>query len=275
MLGVVHIDMHEHHQHQHDDPAAVDPQHPGEAGGGVKLGDDLRALAALPGPALEPADHTDDDVVHHQGEQRLIGVPPGLEKGGNQGPHAAGNGSGDAHDHQQHGGGKAARPEEGEVAGGDGPRGDLALGADVPKAHLKAGGDGQGAAQQGNGDLHRLADGALFPQGAGDHGAVSGDGIGPRQAHYQGPQQQGEEDGPTPDAPDLPALHAVPLGKADEGNLFLVAHASASFPPKALISRPICSLAADRASTTPLTFPPQRTRIRSHSSSSTSRSSPT
>ena len=52
-------------------------------------------------------------------------------------------------------------------------------------------------------------------------------------------------------------------------------HYAPSFPPRRVISRPICSLVADRASSTPLTFPPQRTRIRSHSSSSTSRSSPT
>ena len=275
MFRVVHVDVHENHQNQHDDPAAVDPQHPGKAGGLVKLGYDLGALPALPGPALEPADHADDDIVHHQGEESLVGVPLGLEKGGDQGPEAPGQRARQPHHQQQHGGGQAVCPEEGEVAGGDGSGGDLALRADVPKAHLEAGGDGQGAAKQGDGDLHRLADGALFPQGAGDHGAVSGDGIGPRQAHHQGPQQQGEEDGPTPDAPDLPALHAVPLGKADEGNLLLVAHASASFPPRRVISRPICSLVADRASTTPLTCPPQRTRIRSHSSSSTSRSSPT
>ena len=75
VLGVVHIDVHKHHQHQHDDPAAVDSQNPGQAGRGVELGNNLGTLAALPGAALEPADHADDDVVHHQGEQRLL-YPP-------------------------------------------------------------------------------------------------------------------------------------------------------------------------------------------------------
>ena len=222
VLGIAHVHVHEHHQHQHDDPPAVYAQHPGQAGRRVELGDNLGAGPALPGAALEPAHQADDDVVHHQGEERLVGVPFCLEKGGDQGPDAAGNRAGQTHDGQQHRPWQPPRPEQGEVGGRNGPGGDLPLRADVPEAHLEAGGDGQRAAQQGHRDLHRLPDGGLFPQSAGKYGAIGGQWVGAGDRDEQRPQQQRQNHGAGPDAPDLPCLHAVPLGQADQRRLLLL-----------------------------------------------------
>src|SRR5699024_1402819 len=92
----------------------------------------------------------------------------------------------------------------------------------------------------------------------------------------QAAEDQGQHHGQEPDAPGLPAGDAVPLDDADGGlPLHGSAHAPTASFPKLVIIRPTSSLVAVRPSTTPLTLPAHSTRIRSHSSSSTSRSSPT
>ncbi len=48
----------------------------------IELGDDLRAGTAFPRTALQPADDADDDVVHHESEERFVGVPLALKKAG-------------------------------------------------------------------------------------------------------------------------------------------------------------------------------------------------
>ena len=92
----------------------------------------------------------------------------------------------------------------------------------------------------------------------------------------QAAQKQRQENGADADAPGLPRLHHPALGETDQGRLcFVVMHYASSFPPTLVIIRPISSFVTARPSTMPDTLPPQRTRIRSQSSSSTSRSSPT
>jgi len=224
VLGVVHVEVHYYHQHQHNDPAAVDTENLRQPSGLIEHGDDLRAGTTLPRAALQPADHADDDVVHHQGEQSLVGVPAGLEEGGDQRPNAAGHGARSAHDEQQHGAGDLTDPVEGEVGGGDGAGRDLTLGADVPEAHLEAWSDGQGAAQQGDGDLHRLADGGLFAQSAGDDGAVGFEGVHTGDGDDQCAQQQRQQDGAHTDGPHRPLVHALSLGQTDQGRFHRVIH---------------------------------------------------
>ena len=227
MLGVVHVNVHEHDEDQHDDPAAVNAQDLRQRGRPIELGDDLRAGTAFPRTALQPADDADDDVVHHESEERFVGVPLGLEEGGDQRPDAAGDSARQTHDEEQDSGRDPADPVEGEVARGDGARGDLALGADVPEAHLEAGGDGQRAAEQRHGELDGLTDGGLFAERAGDDGGVAVDrrgAVGQGDHHDEAAEQEREDDGGEANAPDLPRLHHVPLGETDQGNLILVMH---------------------------------------------------
>ena len=101
VLGVAHVDEDEYHQRQHDDPPAMDAENLRQTGGAVKLRNDLRAGASFPRTALQPCDDANDDIVHHQGEERLIGVPLRLEERGDQAPDAAGEGGSQRHDDQQ------------------------------------------------------------------------------------------------------------------------------------------------------------------------------
>ena len=221
--------MDEDDQHQHDDPAAVHAEHLRQAGAGIKLRDDLRTGAAFPRTTLQPPDHADDDVVHHEREERLVGVPFRLEERRDKAPHAAGQRACERHDEQQHPRRHLARPVERKIGCRDGAGRDLALGADVPEAHLEARRNGQRAAQQRHGDLDGLTDGGGFAERTGDDRAVGRDGIHTHDADHKSAQNERQQNRAKPDAPHLPCLHPVALGKAHEGRFHFVMHLPAPF----------------------------------------------
>src|SRR5699024_8887689 len=154
---------------------------------------------------------------------------------------------------------------------------DLSLSANVPEAHLESGGQAHANAQQ----HHHIPDGDP-PAAGGTHGTFihgfvhisgveAGNGINEKAADQEGQQYCGNTN-----APGLGAGDGVPLDDADQ---WLVvpyrAHTRWASFLRLVIMRPTSSLVVFRPSTMPLTLPAQRTRIRSHSSSSTSKSSPT
>ena len=79
------------------------------------------------------------DVVHHQGEQRLVGVPSGLEEGGQEAPYGAGQQRGRQRDDDQQEIGDLAAQQDHAGGGGQAADQGLPLGADVPEAHLECG----------------------------------------------------------------------------------------------------------------------------------------
>ena len=229
MLGIAHIDVDKDDQHQHDDPAAVHAQNFRQTRARVKLRNDLRAGTAFPRSALQPPDHADDDVVHHERKQRLVGVPFGLEECRDERPHAACQRAGKTHDEKQHPRRHFSRPEQGEICRGNGAGRNLTLGTDVPEAHLEARRNGQRAAEQRHRDLDGLADGGGFAERTGDDRAVGRDGIHTHDADDKSAQNERQQNRAKTDAPHLPGFHAVALCKPHKRRFHFVMHLPAPF----------------------------------------------
>ena len=188
-----------------------------EARGGVKLRDDLRAGTAFPRAALQPRDNADDNVVHHQGEQRLIGVPLGLEEGGNSTPHAARHQGASQHDGNENIVGNLVAQQNHAGGGCKAAHQHLTLAAHVPEFHPKRRGDCQGDAQQQRQILQGIPQAAVGAEGTCPHGFVNGNGIfaghgsGDKAAHHQ---RNGN--GCQPNAPSPIPGQFLPLGKMKE-----------------------------------------------------------
>ena len=282
LFGVLQIQEHADGQRQYDDDVqcvslAEQSREPAALGLLVDLAHSVGAEGVFPeGHAV--AGQLDGHIVHHQGEQRLIGVPLCLEGGGDDAPDAAAQQAGGCHDHQQDRSGDGVAIGPHETGGHDAADEHLALGADVPELHLEGGGQAHADAQQS----HGVADGdptaAGGPESAVEHGLIDlnriqlGDGENEDTADHQGQNHSHDADGV-----GLGTGDAVPFGNSQQRffMLFHRTHPSAASFLKRVISRPTSSLVVVRASTMPLTWPPHRTRIRSHNSSRTSRSSPT
>ena len=108
--------------------------------------------AGFIGDLQEVFDELNRDVVHHQGEKRLIGAPLRLAEGRNDPPDDAGqNGCGD-HDQDQCPVRHLAAEGEHAVGGCQTAHQRLTLGAGVPEAHPESGRHGEGNAEQ-DGDV--------------------------------------------------------------------------------------------------------------------------
>ena len=163
--------------------------------------------------------------------------------------------------------------EQRKIGGKYAAHNDLPFAADVPEFHLEGQGGPQGADAQGNGDfdgaLHRdLAAERAVQDGSVNFNGVVADGQNEQAAgqNAQGHCAQAEQQHLT--AAALRPLHHMKQRLAAGG--FVLVHALTS----PVIIRPICSLVTVLASTTPVTLPWHSTMMRSHSCSSTSRSSP-
>ena len=203
MLAVCQVDVHEAGHNGHDQ----DGQHIGVADlrqptGPCGLVDDTDlagALGHLPYDD-EVGGQLHGDVVHHQGEQRLVGVPLGLEEGGQEAPQSAGQQGGDQGNDDQCRVGQLIIQRN--HAGGGGQTADqgLTFSADVPEAHLEGGSDCQRDAQQDGHAAGSDADTAAGAESAGQDRAVHTDGIlagqqcGDQTAEYQGQQQDAAAD---------------------------------------------------------------------------------
>ena len=192
----------------------------------------------------------DGDIVHHQGEQGLVGIPLGLEEAGDQAPDTA----------QQEGGGNHADKEENvghfscEVAheehGTDGAHQHLAFRADVPEAHL----EGRRQTDGDAGEDHHVAQEILealaeqverVAEGALRHGDIDVNGVQADDGENDdGGGDQGEEDRDTADQRRFAKADAVTFGNTD--------HCASSLL-NCVIIRPISSLVVAEASTMPLT----------------------
>ena len=112
------------------------------------------------------------DVVHHQGEQGLIGVPLGFEEGGQEAPNGTGHERSNERNHDQQRRGHLVRQKDHAAGGGQAADHRLPLGADVPEAHLEGGGHGQRDTQQNGHITEGYADAAGGAKCAGKNGCI-------------------------------------------------------------------------------------------------------
>ena len=161
----------------------------------IKSGKDYKRHSALCNVLADENYGIEYDIVHHQGEQRLVGVPFGLEEGGQEAPYGAGQQrSRQRDDDQQEIGDLAAQQDH---AGGGGQTADqgLTLGADVPEPHFERRRHRQRDTQQhgyvlaGDPDLAGGAEGTLEDRAVDGDGILTGQQGGDQSAEHQCQQQ--------------------------------------------------------------------------------------
>src|SRR5699024_6137233 len=148
---------------------------------------------------------------------------------------------------------------------------------DVPKSHFKRRCETHGNAQEHHGIADGNPNAAAGAEGALKHGNINLDGVELRHGiDKQTAEEQRHQHRSQADEPVFPRGNSVPLDDTHQGFMAGCSrfHACSSFL-RLVIRRPTSSLVVVRASTIPLTLPAQSTKIRSHSSKSTSKSSPT
>ena len=226
MLGVVEVDIHAHGQQgHHQDVQQVflpaDLGQPAGLGGLVDDADLARALGDLPDDD-EEGHQLRCHVVHHQGEQRLVGIPLGLEDGGDHAPDGAGGHTGEDHDGDEQVVWQLVAQQDHAGRGGKTAHQHLALAADVPKAHFERRRHSDGHAQQ-NGQILKedpgLSGGA---ESALKNGDVDADGVLAGEEHGDdGAHHQCQQDGCAPDAPGRIPGQGFSLGDMEARIFFL------------------------------------------------------
>ena len=185
-------------------------------------------------PAADDMHLSSGDVVEHQGEKGLIGVPMGLEKRRDHAPKAACGHARDGAQGVQRPGGKVSAVDH-HGGGGHGPHQHLPFGADVPEAHPE-GGQHRKADAQKNGRIPQGDPGAPGSayRAAPDPG-VYAQGIHARHAHNdERADHQRQQNGNQTDQRRTDEGHALPLDDMKQGFFGgYLTHASASlFAPR-------------------------------------------
>ena len=281
MLGIIHIhgDQDGHDEHDQDGKTIFRAKYLGEpAALGLRV-DDADRIGSL--GILPDADQEVDDlrrhVIHHQGEQGLIGIKVRLEEGRNDAPQHTGNGTHHNNEDQCDRQGKRVAKIDHERCARRAAHQNLSLCADVPEAHPESGNQTDCDHKQDHGLSDSDPDPSLGSNSALDDTCVHLQGIlfGDRHNDDRA-YDEGEKNGRQADRPGFAPGDRVPLFHMNDcasGGFILFAHQAFSFPP--VIRRPSSSLVDSLALTIPLTLPPARTRILSHRLKRTSRSSPT
>ena len=280
LLGEAQIGVHDEGQHNdHNDVDGVALAHnDGEPAGLGRLVQRAEARRLAAHDVGHAGNNGRSNVVHHQGEQRLVRVPAGLEPRGDEAPQCArGNAA------QRHGG-KQQRQRQivalihHDEGGSQAADQDLALAAAVPEAHLEGRGQRDADAEQRGQVAQHPAEAGHVGEGAAPHDAIDGQRV---QAGDEKDKQriddQRQQNGDGAHGDLLGHRRALTLGNAQQrlaGHSGSLTHACSSFT-RLVIRRPTSSFVVLRPSRMPLTLPPHSTTMRSHSSSSTSRSSPT
>ena len=280
MLGVIEVEEHQQHQHaNHDDVEQIllvsNLRQPANLRALVDDADFARPLRRLPEDA-EVRDQLRRDIVHHQREQRLIRIPLCLEQRRDAAPNRAGKHTGQQHHEYQRPVRQHVAQENHATGGGKAAHQRLTFAADVPKAHLKGRSQCNGNAQQAGKITQRPRETGGVHKRAVPHNAVHADGV-------QAGNKKDEERIHNKCQQDSNGAHqhflhkggTLPLGDTHKRFSCSFAHHLPSFCTRLVMRRPTSSLVVVRASSMPLALPPHSTRMRSHSSSRTSRSSPT
>ena len=180
MLAVLQIDVHKAcHQSYDQNGQKILVAHSGQPTGLSRLVDDANltgALRHLPNDD-KVGGQLHGDVVHHQGKQRFVGVPLGLEESRQEAPQGTGQEGSDQRNQDQQGSRELVAQQDHAGGGGQAADKGLTFRTDVPEAHLESGGHSQGDTQQNGHITGGNADAARSAESTGKNGAVNADRI--------------------------------------------------------------------------------------------------
>ena len=187
VLAVVEVDVHENGHDRNDQNGqqillAADDGEPACFTVLVDDADLARALRHFPDDD-EECSELGCDVVHHEREERLVGVPLRLEERRKKAPQRACRDGGDEHDENQNAVRKLVAQHDHTCRGGKTADQDLTFCADVPEAHLECGRDGKGDAEQNREVLERDPEFARGAECTIEDGAVDADRVFAREEH--------------------------------------------------------------------------------------------
>ena len=229
MLGVVQIQIHQHRKDRHDDDVqqilrGADLGQPPGLGQLVDDADLSGALGDLPDDD-EEGDDLRGDIVHHQREERLVGVEAGLEPGRDHGPDGAcGCARGD-HDGDQQPAGQLVAQQDHAGCSRKAAGQDLSVTAEVPAAHAEGRRHSQGDHQQNGGVLQQHPDTALAAKGAVEDRDIDVDRVLTGQQHRdQTGENYGQKNGRCANAQSLIPGQSAALGNMNQRFVRLLIH---------------------------------------------------
>ena len=235
MLAVGEVDVHENGHDRNDQNGqqvllAADDGEP--AGLGILVDDAnlARALRHFPDDDEERGE-LGRDVVHHEGEKRLVGVPLCLEKRRKEAPQSARCQSGCEHDENQDAVRELVAEHDHTCRGRKTADEHLTFCADVPEAHFKRRCDGEGNAEQNGEVLERDPRFSRGAERAVENGAVNADGVFACEKHRdERADDERQKDRAAADEHALVPGERVALGDMEEGlfmhRLFLLSRGS-------------------------------------------------
>ena len=206
VLAVFEIDVHENGKRRNDKYVeqvvlTTEARKPAVVAYAVDDSDVTRALGVRPLVA-EVSDYLRCDVVHHQREERLVGVPLRLEERGDESPYRARNNARYNHNGEEKIGRELVAEEDHACRCCEAAHESLSLCADVPEFHLECGGDCERNAQEHCKILEqapytpRRADRAEDYRGIDLRGVLSGDDDGHDRADEQRKHDRADSDKP-------------------------------------------------------------------------------
>ena len=238
----------------------------------------------------EVLDELNGNVVHHQGEERFVGVPECLEHCGNDCPDDAGENACGDHYHEQEPRGDRLTYVEHTHCRDQGADEHLSLGSGVPELHFERRRDGDRDAEQ-HCDVLRSAPDEVLAERALYHGheycewVVAREGYDDECAEEKRSEDRRGTDAPCPVPCKLRALYKVKTrfmllcvgfcAGADCGDACFFVFIHWADTSDFVMRTPTSSFLAVRPSSMPVILPALMTIILSHSSRRTSRSSPT
>ena len=120
----------------------------------------------LPGAAPKQLNDIGGNVIEHEGEQRLTGVPAYLGIGRQKSPESAAYGAAHKHQRDQHRVGESISQPVSKEGGKYRAHGKLTSNAYIPEMHLERHNDSHRAQNHGNAALHRDGQGVFGADGA-------------------------------------------------------------------------------------------------------------
>ena len=229
LLGALQVEIHHEGQRGYDQNVqqvlvGADLRQPAGLGVLIDDADFARALGHFPEDD-EIGNQLSRHIVHHQGEQSLIGVPLGLADGGNAAPDSTGHNAGNHHQHNEQPVGNLVSQQNHAGRGGKAAGQNLAFAANVPEAHLEGGSHRQRHAQKNCQVLTQNPGLPLGAEGTGEHGFVHADGVFAGQSGgHHGADDQRQHNGGCPNAPGLIPVKGRPLGDMQNRPPILFTH---------------------------------------------------
>ena len=235
VLAVVEVDVHEngHDRNDQNGQQVLLAADDGEPACFTVLVDDTDLASALrhfPDDD-EECSELGCDVVHHEREERLVGVPLRLEERRKKAPQRACRDGGDEHDENQNAVRKLVAQHDHTCRSGKTADQDLTFRADVPEAHLKRRSNGKRDAQQNREVLEGDPGFARGAECAVENGAVDADRVFTREEHCDdGADNQRQKNCAAADQHRLIPGQCIALGNVEQRlfmhQLFLLSRGS-------------------------------------------------